>query len=145
MIQRVQSVFLAICGLGFGSHFITDLATSSEPIPPYMTDKVFEIQDHVILITLMILGILVSLGAIFIYNNRVLQQRMSIFTIILSSSVPLVSFLLIFTDKTFSGDFSKIHNSTGLYLCLVPVIFGILAYRSIGKDEKLVKSMDRLR
>ena len=145
MIQRIQSVFLAICSLGFGSHFITNLATSAEPIPQYMTDKVFEIQDHIILIILTVLGIVVSLGAIFLYNNRILQQRMSIFTIILSLFVPLVSFLLIFTEKTFTGDFSKIHDSAGLYLCLVPVVFGILAYRSIGKDEKLVRSMDRLR
>ena len=145
MIQRIQSIYLAICGLGFGSHFFTDLASSSEPIPQFLADQAFEIQDHVLLIILTVLGLLISFGAIFTYSNRPMQQRLSIFAIILSLLLPVSSFLLIFTEKTFTGDFSKIKDGAGLYLCLVPVIFGILAYRSIGKDEHLVKSMDRLR
>jgi hypothetical protein len=145
MIQRIQSIYLAICGLGFGSHFLTDLAVSTEPIPDYFSDKVFEIQDHVMLIILTVLGILISFGAVSLYNNRPMQRRMSIFTIMLSIFVPLVAFILILTEKTTEGDFDKISDSLGLYLCLIPVIFGFLAYKSIGKDDQLVKSMDRLR
>jgi hypothetical protein len=59
--------------------------------------------------------------------------------------VPVVAILLMYTEKTGMVDFAKINDELGLYLCLVPVIFGFLAYRSIGKDEKLVRSMDRLR
>jgi Mn2+/Fe2+ NRAMP family transporter len=145
MIQRIQSIFLAICSLGFGSHFFTNLAVSSESIPVLMADKVYEIQDHILLIILTVLGIIISFGAIFLFNNRLLQQKLSIFTIILSILVPIAAFILIYTEKTNEGNLQSIDDSLGLYLCLIPVIFGLLAYKSIGKDEKLVRSMDRLR
>ena len=36
-------------------------------------------------------------------------------------------------------------DQIGLYLPILSIVFLGLALRSIGKDEKLVKSMDRLR
>ena len=72
-------------------------------------------------------------------------QKLSIFSIILSVLLPIAAFILIYTEKTNSGNLDSINDSLGLYLCLIPIVFGILAYRSIGKDEKLVRSMDRLR
>jgi hypothetical protein len=145
MIQRIQSIYLFLCSLGFGGHFVTDLANSNQPIPNFLSDQKYEIQDSPILLGITVIGILASLAAIFVYNNRPLQQKLSILTIIASLFIPLVAMLLIYTEKTGTVDFSQINDDLGLYLCILPIIFGILAYRNIGKDETLVRSMDRLR
>jgi hypothetical protein len=145
MIQRIQSIYLFLCSLGFGGQFVTDLAYSNQPIPNFLSDQKYEIQDSPILLGITVIGILASLAAIFVYNNRPLQQKLSILTIIASLFIPLVAMLLIYTEKTGTVDFSQINDDLGLYLCILPIIFGILAYRCIGKDETLVRSMDRLR
>ena len=38
-----------------------------------------------------------------------------------------------------------INDEFGMYLPVAGIIFALLAYRFIQKDNKLVKSMDRLR
>lgn len=145
MIQRIQSIYLLICSLGFGSHFLTDFAVSDQPIPKLMTDKVYEVQDSPILMGITILGCLIALIAIFLYNNRKLQQKLSIFSVILAILLPLVAFLLIYNERTPMSASSTIHDQAGTYLIVVPIIFGFLAYKGINKDDKLVRSMDRLR
>ena len=72
MIQRIQSLFLFLCGLGFGGQFMTDFATSNKAIPVLMADSVYEVQDSPVLLGITILGIILPLVAIFLYNNRVL-------------------------------------------------------------------------
>lgn len=145
MIQRIQSIFLFLSSLGFAGQFVTDLATSTVPVPNLMADKVYEVQDSPVLLVVTILGILISLAAIFLYKNRPLQQKLSILTIIMGIFLPLVAFLLIYNERTVKPDWAIIQDQAGLYIMVIPVIGGILAYRSIGKDDKLVKSMDRLR
>lgn len=145
MIQRIQSIFLLLSGLGFAGQFFTDLATSSNPIPNLMSDQVYEVQDSPILLGITILGALVSLAAIFLFKNRALQQKLSIFTIILGVFLPLVAFLLIYNERTVKPEDAMIHDQAGMYIMVLPIIFGFLAYKFIGKDDKLVKSMDRLR
>ncbi|MCB0645824.1 MAG: DUF4293 domain-containing protein [Saprospiraceae bacterium] len=145
MIQRIQSIFLLLSGLGFAGQFVTDLATSTSPIPNLMADNVYEVQDSPILLGITILGIVVSIAAIFLFRNRPLQQKLSIFSLILGIFLPLVAFLLIYNERTVKPDWAAIHDQAGLYLMAIPVICGFLAYRYIGKDDKLVKSMDRLR
>lgn len=145
MIQRIQSIYLFIAGLGFLSHFGTDLAGSNVPVQQLLADRIYEIQDSPILIGLTVLGALLAIGAIFIYKNRGLQQKMSIFVVICSLFLPLVAFLLVYNEGATDMVGLEIEDKAGLYLCAVPLIFGILAYRGINKDDKLVKSMDRLR
>ncbi len=145
MIQRIQSIFLLLSGLGFASQFVTDLATSTSPIPNLMADNVYEVQDSPILLGITILGIVVSIAAIFLFRNRPLQQKLSIFSLILGIFLPLVAFLLIYNERTVKPDLAMIQDQAGLYLMIIPVICGFLAYKYIGKDDKLVKSMDRLR
>ena len=145
MIQRIQSIFLALSSLGFIGEFFTDFATSTKPIPYLLADQKYEIQDSPVLLGLTIVGILASLAAIFVYNNRVLQQKLSIFTVICAIFLPLVAFLLIYNERTAKPDFAEIQDSAGLYIMLLPIVFGLLAYKYIGADSKLVKSMDRLR
>jgi hypothetical protein len=145
MIQRIQSIYLFIASFGFLGQFVTDFATSTKPIPYLMADQIYEVQDSPVLVAMAILGALIAIGAIFVYNNRPLQQKLSIFTIISAIFLPLIAFVLIYNEGTPKDGFTEIHDQAGLYIMAIPIVFGFLAYKSIGKDDKLVKSMDRLR
>ncbi|MBK6498141.1 MAG: DUF4293 domain-containing protein [Saprospiraceae bacterium] len=145
MIQRLQSIFLLISGISFYSLFGVPFATSSTPIPNLLNDLIYNIQDSPILQVLCILGGLISIGAIFLYQNRPLQLKMSYLVTVISILLPLVAFLLIFNEGTITSKADQISDSFGIYLPIVSLVFSILAARYINKDENTVRSMDRLR
>ncbi|PYI90086.1 MAG: hypothetical protein DME97_18500 [Verrucomicrobia bacterium] len=75
---------------------------------------------------------------IFFYKNRRLQFRLSIALLILS----ILNLVIYFTrlGKFLNGDLSF----AAIFALTIP-IFLFLAARGIRKDEKLIKSLDRLR
>lgn len=145
MIQRLQSIFLLLCSGAFFGLFGVPFASSSVSIPNLLNDMTYNIQDSPILIGLAILGGIISLVAIFLYNNRLLQMRLSYVTTVVSILLPLVAILLIYNEGTITTQADKIADGFGIYLPIVALIFSILAARFIKKDEETVRSMDRLR
>lgn len=145
MIQRIQSLFLLLCSASFFGLFGLPFATSSVSMPDIFSDMVYNISDNAILLGLCVLGGLVSLGAIFLYNNRELQIKISYVATVLAILLPLTAFLLIYNEGTGGANADKIDDAPGLYLPLVGIIFSVLAARFIRKDENTVRSMDRLR
>ncbi len=145
MIQRIQSIFLLLSGVSFFSLFGVPFATSTVAIPKLLSDMIYNVQDSPILMVLCGLGGLLSIAAIFLFNNRPLQLKMSYLAIVVSILLPLVAFLLLFNEQTFTTQSDKINDAFGLYLPFISLILSILAARFIGKDENTVRSMDRLR
>ena len=145
MIQRIQSIFLLLSGVSFFSLFGVPFATSTVAIPNLLSDMIYNVQDSPILMVLCGLGGLLSIAAIFLFNNRPLQLKMSYLAIVFSILLPLVAFLLLFNEQTFTTQSDKINDAFGLYLPFISLILSILAARFIGKDENTVRSMDRLR
>jgi Domain of unknown function (DUF4293) len=145
MIQRIQSIFLFLSSLSFFGLFKAPFATSSEAIPNLLSDMIYNIQDNPILLGLTILGGIVGLGAIFLYNNRSLQLKITNLSIIVSILLPLVAFLLVYNERTATDKANLIDDGIGLYLPFVSLILSVLAARYIKKDEAIVQSMDRLR
>jgi len=145
MIQRIQSVFLLLCSASFFGLLGVPFATSSVSLPELFSDMVYDVSDNIILLILCILGGIISLGAIFLYNNRGLQLKMSYVATMLSILLPLTAFLLVYNEGTGSANADKIDDAPGLYLPLLGLVFSVLAARFIQKDENTVKSMDRLR
>jgi len=145
MIQRIQSIFYLLAAICFGALFKFPFATSDVSIPQFLEDQEYNVFDHSVLIGLASLGVLVSIVAIFVFKKRDLQTRMGYVIIILSILIPLVAFLLMYNENTAVSDTRQIDDSLGLYLPILTLIFGIVANRYVKKDDKLVKSMDRLR
>lgn len=88
------------------------------------------------------LGGLVALVSIFLFKNRGLQMRLALLTIVLSILLFVVAGLLVMTEQQGTAEYEE---SFGVALPILALIFGILANRFIQKDDKLVRSMDRLR
>lgn len=131
--------------MAFFSLFLVPFATSSVALPQLFNDLVYNINDNPILLILSIAGGLISIIAIFLFNNRVLQLRLSYVVTVLSILLSLVALLLIYNEGTGSTNADKIEDQYGIYLPLISLIFSILAARFINKDENTVRSMDRLR
>jgi hypothetical protein len=93
------------------------------------------------MITILSAGVgLAALITIFLYKNR--KQQMRILLIVLLASVVNIILLFLESRKFVAGEGN--YDLTAAFALVVP-IFLILAMRGIKKDEKLVKSLDRLR
>jgi Na+-transporting NADH:ubiquinone oxidoreductase subunit NqrE len=145
MIQRIQSIFLLLGGASFLGLFGAPFASSTTPIPNLLADMTYNVQDHIVLMVLAGLGGLISLAAIFLFNNRALQKRMTYVATTVSILILVVAALLMYNERTLTDHADKIHDQIGLYLPMISLIMSVLATRYIGKDEETVRSMDRLR
>jgi hypothetical protein len=139
MIQRLQTVWLFLASIfafiTFKFPFYSGNVVSS--------NNQLELKKFIAsfdILTLIITPIL-GLGCfiiIFLYKNRKLQFRLTIAMLVLS----ILNLVVYFTrlGKFLNGDLSF----SAIFALTIP-IFLFLAARGIRKDERLVKSLDRLR
>lgn len=135
MLQRIQTIWLLLAGLcGFAtlktSFYIGSVAT--EPAS-HLTA-----MSNIWLMILTIVSATIAVVSIFMYKNRPLQLKLVLATFTLS----IINLILYYTQtKQYTvGGFAL----TSVIAVAVPV-FLILAAMAIYKDEKLVKSVDRIR
>ena len=145
MIQRIQTIFLILAALSFGALFKLPLLSSTTPSTRFLADSIYNIQDHLILLSITGFAIGVSMLSIFLYKNRKLQRRLVYLVIFLAIAFAVAAFFLLKTNGGEAMNTPGIHIQAGIFLPLAGMIFCFLAGYYIGKDEKLVKSMDRLR
>lgn len=144
MIQRIQSIFLLLGAISLGGLFALPFATSDASMAGLFQDKIYNIFDNPVLLILTILGIVLGLAAIFLFKNRPLQRKLGFGTVTISALLLIASLIFGFLD-TESDLTQNINEGFGLGLPVFAIIFTLLANRYIKKDDKLVKSMDRLR
>lgn len=138
-IQRIQSVYLFLASLVGGSLFGLPFATGPVETEGMLMDGYLNINDNIGLLILTIITILLSLGAIFLYNNRVLQMNIGKLNLLVMVG------LLAFAGYLFSTVQSVTTIGTGLFMPVVAIVLVILANKNIQKDEKLVRDSNRLR
>lgn len=141
MIQRVQSIWLVIAALAAFATYTLNLYVGKFANG---TEKSFMLADNFLMVICIILIGILAIICLFLYKNRKLQFRLSVFGLI-------GSFAFLFLEYFKVEEFKVVNNfASGVYqigalLPLLMVIFFFLASRGIYKDEKLVKSVDRLR
>ncbi|MFC5283897.1 DUF4293 domain-containing protein [Pedobacter alpinus] len=153
MIQRVQTIYLFLSSLAIYALFLFPIVNilSAFGAKKIMVTGVYEIINNQVaqtepftLLTIVtaVLG-LIPIVLIFLFKNRK-QQTMLVY-----GNVFLVigfSFWLAQTIKAAAGKELEISDySIGAGLTSVAILFLILAAKGIMRDEKLVKSADRLR
>ena len=144
MIQRIQTIFLLLSSVSFWGLFGLPFAKSGATMPGIFSDQLYNVFDNPILIALTVIGGLIALIAIFLFKNRPLQKKLNYGIITVSILLLAVALLLVLQDGT-SESMASITEGFGLGLPVFAIIFSLFANRYIGKDDKLVKSMDRLR
>jgi len=145
MIQRIQSIFLALSAITLGMLFKLPFASSSMATSQFLSDKIYDIQDHPVLLVLCGLAIVSSIAAIFLFKNRNLQLRIGILSIISCILLIITAIVLFYNEANSMDANAAVEDSAGLYMPILAIIFSGLAVRFIKKDENLVRSADRLR
>jgi hypothetical protein len=96
-------------------------------------------------LTFAIIGTVLPLINIFFYKKRKLQISIAIITalIIAIYYVTALTYLSAFLDKI--NDSYALNLQFGIILPVVALVFDLLAINRIKKDERLIKSLDRIR
>jgi len=147
MIQRIQTIFLVLAAAGIFGVFALPFVTIPEAIPTSQVyaDADYDVQDHVMMLILFVLSGLLTAGAIFLFNNRPLQTKVTLFGLIANILALVATVALFFNTSDEVANPDNLNDGFGIYLPVVALIFSFLAMRFIKKDEKLVRSADRLR
>lgn len=152
MIQRIQSVYLllvavllvvALC-MPVGQFVADDGVTTHvfKPLGVTLADGMF--QSTWGLFGILLLSAIIAVCTIFLFRNRMLQVRMTIFSSLLLIGYYIAFFVFMYVLK---GELSASAFRLGWALCLpaVCIILNYLAFRAIYRDELMVKAADRLR
>jgi len=143
MIQRIQTIFLFLAAVAAGALYAVPLATTTEaePASALFADAAFEVQDGPVMMGTFGVAALLMLVTIFLFRNRILQMNMTKIALFIAAIGVGVGAYRFFVDQAMD----KAQPALGIGLAVLVLILGILAHRAINKDEKLVKSIDRLR
>ncbi len=156
MIQRIQTVFLLFVIVVQIVLFFTPLAIFISDLSYYklyltemknMTPDSSMDMSRMIAMPLAIMNsvIIVLIGiTIFKFKNRVLQMRLNRFNILLII-ILVVGILFGYPQWMLDQAGSVVTYDFGAYLPLVSIVSLFLANIFIQKDEKLIRSADRLR
>lgn len=158
MIQRIQTLYLLIGSIclfllipdfsPFGTldtHSDTVLAAATDT---GFSDGIFTVSDHLLLLLAVLAGGVIALAAVFLYSNRSLQAKLVAIFIMLATVTGILGGYLLYKDVErirSLTDASSFGFGFGSILPLAAALLGYLALRGIRKDDKLVRSMDRLR
>ena len=139
MIQRVQTLWLlaaSLCAfltLKFSFYSGNKIVNNNQKLFTYLTAT-----ENIFILILSVAVAIAALVIVFLYKDRKMQIRLTLANAALSL---LIIFLYFGETKKFvEGNY----DFTAFFPFLVPV-FLFLAARGIYKDQKLIKSVDRLR
>ena len=147
LIQRIQSIFLLLAAAAAFTLFAFPFANSNKMVEgsSLMNDGLYSIQDHVGLLALFSIAGGLAFVSIFLFKNRKNQLLVARLALVANIIGLVLAVLLFMQDKVFAASDAAVDDGMGLYLPILFTIFAFLAQHFINKDEKLVKSMDRLR
>ncbi|TND00700.1 MAG: hypothetical protein FD123_4333 [Bacteroidetes bacterium] len=141
MIQRIQSVFLllaiAVCGAVLYFPLLNIQPATGAALQLKAADSI------IVQVTLAVL-IITGLGALLLYKNRPLQSRIAMLGGLIS--LALFAGLLVFPGMLFKAIGTlPVKQEIGAWLVIGIDTFFFMAMLFIRKDEKLVRSADRIR
>jgi drug/metabolite transporter (DMT)-like permease len=136
MIQRQQTLWLLLATIGAILSFRFPFYTGSPVDNPNATEIIDAAQNFFLIVTTGSSAIL-SLVTIFLFKDRKLQIRLCLIGLAISILILVFYFL----------EIKKLNGTPSLYALLVLVIpiSYFMAFRGIRADQKLVRSLDKLR
>jgi hypothetical protein len=155
MIQRIQSLYLLVVVVLSAITFFNPVVSfiNAEQAREYILDykgislvqeagNVFQ-SDVWTLTVLSALIPIITLISIFLFKNRMLQLRLSFFNMVLMGGWYVLLFINIwFAKSLYQADWTL---QIVAAFPLINIILTLLAVRAIGKDEALIKSLNRIR
>ncbi|GBU07221.1 membrane protein [Bacteroidales bacterium] len=151
MIQRIQTIYLlliagfmlAILFLPLGSFIKDGEVASFNCFGLTITQGTGFVKSEWTLFYLAIASSLISFSAVFLYKKRNLQVGLSY--LMLMSLVMFYFFCWVYLQGYYNIYSSSFSFGFALVLPLLSIILGFMAIAGIKKDEKLIRSLDRIR
>jgi FlaA1/EpsC-like NDP-sugar epimerase len=146
MIQRIQSLYLLLAAAAGTATWFFNLwkATLNNGTITY-----FNAQSSYLVFVVYMVIVALALTCIFLFKNRKLQFRLTVVNLLFAVAAIVLQYLKVqdnansLTTKGFT-----ISSATYLPAAFLPILILILLFmaaRGIYKDERLIKSLDRLR
>ncbi len=138
MIQRQQTLWLLLATLAALFCFMFPFATGKILDKGVVVDKEIKAGSGFLLLIVTGASLILSSAIIFLYKDRKLQIKLCLLGLLLSVVIVILYIL----------EMNKLTKATPALFCILPfaIIAGyFMAFRNIRKDEKLVKSLDKLR
>jgi predicted MFS family arabinose efflux permease len=139
MIQRQQTLWLILATAAAILSFMFPFVTGKEILKTdLMADKVVDAGSNFFILLLTGASVILSTVIIFLFKDRKLQMKLCLLGILIAIGI-IVLYIL---------QMNKLTNSTIALFAVLPfaIVAGyFLAFRNIRKDERLVKSLDKLR
>ena len=138
MIQRQQSLWLLLSSIcAFLSYKFPFFSGTKQGVKNMTEKAILDAGSSFFLLVLTGIALILSLVTIFMFKDRKLQMKLCIVGITLSILILVIYF----------NEMSKLSGSISLaaiFVFAIPAGY-IMALIRIWKDEKLVKSLDKLR
>lgn len=158
MIQRPQSIFLVLVilceifvltGVSIWSKTNFDgneVRVSLINLSHSMNGKLNKESSHFVAAGLLGASVLLTVGILFSFKNRMRQMMMGLFNSMLIAGTVGYLFYIIFKEAIplFAVDQNGKYD-LGFYALVVALLGNMIANRLIRKDEMLVRSADRMR
>ncbi|PLX11304.1 MAG: hypothetical protein C0598_08440 [Marinilabiliales bacterium] len=157
MIQRIQSVFLFLASasliltfffpmaefIGAGDSLVLYVYKVQSLVPD--STNVYDIWFIMPLLAIVSLVTIFSFITIFMYKNRLGQIKVIRFLMFLIAALVGVVFLYYYDVLAKASMAEPNFVQVGAFAPLLSIVFLYFAYRGVVKDEKLIRSADRLR
>lgn len=158
MIQRIQTVYLALAILALTLLFFFPMATFISDLA-YLKFYLLGLKNmapdgitpvpatfNIPLIIVVVLIIALDAVAIFLFKNRSRQIQLTNIAVMLNIlfilGILFIYIPMVEKKTSIKPDFT---SGLGIYLPIVSLMFTVLSNRAIKRDDKLVRSSDRLR
>ena len=147
MLQRIQTLYIMVAAILIGILFALPFAEIAHNNQLFLFDIRGIVRNGIVeengMAIAVFIGVILLLHIVVVYSfkKRIRQMRLLVFTIILL--LGLFGMFYFFTYYSFSG--AEISFKLPVVFPLVAIILDYLAIRNIGKDEALIRSIDRIR
>lgn len=153
MIQRIQSLWLFLAAMVSGLLLLPSMVLYKWALPALPSLSVPVPQLHTLtaanyypLLVLAGFMTILPLVAVFFFLNRPRQRQIALLSMLASIAFVVLLFIKIANINAANpGISAQEYGVLGALLPVVSIVFLLLAIRGIKKDEKLVRSVDRLR
>jgi len=145
MIQRKQSIWLLLAALLNAAVFLGANFSIETRIQNVLQTNRYTVLQHLPSTLFILAAIVLPLIAIFLFRKRPLQMKISLLALLATMAYCFINWMRI--KEIFANNKMISNYSFGL-ASITPyfaIVFILLACLGIRKDEKLVKSLDRLR
>ena len=141
MIQRIQTLWLLLAGVAGLMTYKLPLWTGT------LQDgsiKNFVGPESLLLFAAIVATCILGFVTIFLYKNRSTQKSLAILGVLLSLGIIALEFFIVDDYKT-TGNYKESMWQFGAIMPILMTVFFFLAWQGIRRDEKMIKSLERLR